>query len=370
MSDEEKVHTMPAPVLIVGPSWVGDMVMTQPLVRLLRDRTPDTPVDIAAPAWSAALIERMPGVRRAIEAPFRHGHLDLGRRYRLGRGLRDAGYRQAIVLPNSFKSALLPLFARIPRRTGWRGEWRGRLLNDCRVLDRAALPRMVQRFAALAGEADEMVPEPLPVPRLQADAGERDRALEELALDRDRPVLALCPGAEFGEAKQWPARHHAALARRMIERGWQVWLFGSAADRAIATAIREQLTTDHQARCHSIAGRTTLARAIDLLSVADAVVSNDSGLMHVAAALQRPVVALFGSTSWDFTPPLGERVAMLATDIDCRPCFRRQCPYGHRDCLVQLTPDTVSEALGRLLNEQVTGARIVAVRRRPAGGVG
>ena len=358
---------MPAPVLIVGPSWVGDMVMTQPLVRLLRERTPGTPVDIAAPAWSAAPIERMPGVRRAIEAPFRHGRLDLGRRYRLGRALREEGYRQAIVLPNSFKSALLPLFARIPRRTGWRGEWRGRVLTDCRILDRGSLPRMVQRFAALAGAAGEALPESVPAPRLEADPEERDKALEELELHRDRPVLALCPGAEFGDAKQWPAAHHAALAQRMIERGWQVWLFGSAADREIATAIRTQVPAEQRARCHAIAGRTTLARAIDLLSVADAVVSNDSGLMHVAAALQRPLVALFGSTSWDFTPPLGEQVAMLATDIECRPCFRRQCPYGHRDCLVQLTPSIVGEALDGLLNEQRTGARIIPLQRRSSG---
>lgn len=343
-------------ILVVGPSWVGDMVMAQPLVELLGQRPDTRAVDILAPAWSAPLIHRMPGARRALEAPFRHGQLGLSARYQLGRHLRAERYRQAIVLPNSFKSALVPRFARIPVRTGWRGEWRYPLLNDCRVLDETRFPLMVQRFAALALPPGEPLPEPLPVPRLRADAGGVSEALRAHRLDRDRPVLALCPGAEFGEAKQWPAGYHAALAAERIRDGWQVWLFGSANDRPIADSIREQLSVEESALCHNLAGRTSLAQAIDLLSVADAVVSNDSGLMHVAAALQRPLVALFGSTSWAFTPPMSEPVALLATDIDCRPCFQRQCPLGHRHCLVRLSPDDVSRQLNTVLAGQSPGA--------------
>lgn len=352
-------------VLVIGPSWVGDMVMAQPLVDLLRRRQDTAAVDILAPAWSAPLIHRMPGVRRALDAPFRHGQLGLSARHRLGRELRRERYRQAIVLPNSFKSALVARFARIPLRTGWRGEWRYPLLNDCRVLDEARYPLMVQRFAALAQAPDEPLPDPLPVPRLLADARGVEEALRVHRLDRDRPVLALCPGAEFGEAKQWPAEHHAELAAGRIRDGWQVWLFGSANDRPIADSIRDRLSAEERVLCHNLTGRTSLAQAIDLLSVADAVVSNDSGLMHVAAALRRPLVALFGSTSWSFTPPMSEPVAMLATDIDCRPCFQRSCPLGHRHCLVRLSPDDVSRYLDTVLTGQ--NPREVTLPMAPAG---
>lgn len=355
------------PVLVIGPSWVGDMVMAQPLVELLVRQPGGPAVDVLAPAWSAPLIQRMPGVRRALEAPFRHGQLGLSARYRLGRRLRREQYRQAIVLPNSFKSALLPLFARIPLRTGWRGEWRYPLLNDCRVLEESLHPLMVQRFAALALQAGAPLPDPLPAPRLVADAGGADEALRSHRLDRGRPVLALCPGAEFGEAKQWPAEHHAALAAEKIRDGWQVWLFGSANDRPIADSIMGRLAVEDRAGCHNLAGETSLARAIDLLSVTDAVVSNDSGLMHVAAALQRPLVALFGSTSWSFTPPMGEEVAMLATDIDCRPCYKRQCPLGHRHCLVRLSPADVSRHLEAVLSGQNPGAVTLPMMPPPAG---
>jgi len=350
------------PVLIVGPSWVGDMVMTQSLVALL-GRRPEAPVvDIAAPAWSAPLIRRMPGVRQALDAPFRHGRLDLGARYRLGRSLRDNRYQQAIVLPNSFKSALLPLFAGIPQRTGWRGEWRQPLLNDCRRLDNGRLPRMVQRFAALGLPAGhESLPDPVPAPELQASANGLEQALRSCGLSPEERVLALCPGAEFGEAKQWPPRHYAAVASAMIRQGWQVWLFGSVNDREVTERISGYLPADEKAGCHNLAGKTTLAQAIDLLSVAEAVVSNDSGLMHVAAALGRPVVSLFGSTSWSFTPPLVEPVAMLATDIDCRPCFQRQCPLGHRHCLVRLSPADVLDHLWALLSGRSPGAVTLAM---------
>ncbi|MEX1198872.1 MAG: lipopolysaccharide heptosyltransferase II [Pseudohongiellaceae bacterium] len=357
----------PGAVLVIGPSWVGDMVMAQPLVEMLK-RRPETPaVDILAPAWSAPLIHRMPGARRALEAPFRHGQLGLSARYQLGSRLRAERYRQAIVLPNSFKSALVARFARIPLRTGWRGEWRYPLLNDCRVLADSRHPLMVQRFAALALPNGEPLPDPLPAPRLVADVEGVEEALQVHQLDRDRPVLALCPGAEFGEAKQWPAEHHAALAAEKIRDGWQVWLFGSANDRPMADSIENELVPNDIRRCHNLAGRTSLAQAIDLLSVSDAVVSNDSGLMHVAAALHRPLVALFGSTSWTFTPPMTEPVSMLATDIDCRPCFQRQCPLGHRHCLVRLSPADVSRHLESVMSGKNHGAVTLPMMPLPAG---
>ena len=334
-------------VLVIGPSWVGDMVMAQSLFRQLKAQS-DCSIDVLAPAWSRALLDRMPEVSASLELPFVHGQLDFPGRYRLGKSLRKAGYDQAIVLPNSFKSALPAVFARIPRRTGWRGEARGMLLNDCRVLDTRNYPLMVQRFVALALDPGAALPQVLPRPRLQTETGSVSQTLESLKLDTDRPVLALCPGAEFGDAKQWPAAHYAAVASSRLAEAWQIWLLGSARDSAVAQEVLEHVPAHLRPHCHDLTGTTTLGQAIDLLSVAQAVVSNDSGLMHVAAALDRPLVVLYGSTSSDFTPPLADRVAMLATDIECRPCFQRRCPLKHKRCLTELSPSLVLEQLATL----------------------
>jgi heptosyltransferase-2 len=332
-------------ILIVGPSWVGDMVMAQSLFRQLRADHPGTSIDVLAPAWTHPLLERMPEVRQGIVMPLGHGQLQLRQRYRLGVRLRDAGYDWCILLPNSLKSALVPFWARIPRRTGYVGEMRWGLLNDARRLDRRALPMTVQRFVALGLKPGQPLPRPLPVPALQTSAGSVDAALEAHGIARtDAPVLALCPGAEYGPAKRWPQAHYAAVARDRIAAGWQVWLFGSAKDQAVSAEIQAAAGGG----CLDLTGRTSLAEAIDLLSLADAVVSNDSGLMHVAAALERPLVAVYGSSDPGFTPPLNARKRILSLDLDCSPCFRRECPQGHLDCLVRLTPERVLAALEEL----------------------
>lgn len=345
-------------ILIVGPSWVGDMVMAQALFITLQEEAlknghPVPVIDVLAPAWSKPLLARMPQVRRAVEMPFQHGELNLAGRYRVGHRLRKERYEQVIVLPNSFKSALPALFVRARVRTGWRGEARGMLLNDLRILDEQALPLMVQRFVALGlprGAAlPQMLPQPLPRPHLVTDPASVAAAVVALQLHTDRQVLVICPGAEFGDSKQWPAEHYASVSQHQIDAGWQVWILGSAKDSDIATTIRGLLTSVGQEHCHDLTGRTSLAQAIDLMSLAAAVVSNDSGLMHVAAALARPIVALYGSTSADFTPPLADNVQLLATDIDCRPCFERTCPFKHKRCLVELSPQRALAALQQVL---------------------
>lgn len=337
--------------LIVGPAWVGDMVMAQSLFMSLKLRHPAARITVIAPAWTLPLLARMPQVDFSLSIPIGHGELRLAARYALGKVLRMNGYTHAIVLPNSFKSALLPLFARIPRRIGWRGEWRNLLLTDCRRLDPAALPLMVQRFAALAYATADDLPARLPRPKLRIDAEIVQQTLDKFSLTGERPILALCPGAEFGPSKQWPAGHWAALSNAMIAAGWDVWLFGSGNDKEIASTIVSGVDGDKLAHCRNLAGNTSLAQAIDLMSASTAVVSNDSGLMHVAAALEKPLVAIFGSTSPDFTPPLTERVQVLSSDIECRPCFKRQCPYGHLRCLNELLPDQVVVALGELTTQ-------------------
>ncbi|MEJ2416851.1 MAG: lipopolysaccharide heptosyltransferase II [Exilibacterium sp.] len=344
---------IPRRVLIVGPSWVGDMVMAQALFKVIKQRRPDTVIDVLAPAWSRPLLERMPEVRGAIDMPAGHGQMLLRARYRLGQSLRGQ-YDQAILLPNSLKSALVPLFAKIPVRTGWRGEMRYGLLNDLRWLDKRRYPLMVERFIALGFTEGAALPKQLPHPELVVENSKLPALLshfesEGVTLNRRRPILALCPGAEFGPAKRWPERHYSAVAAAKISAGWQVWLMGSGNDNAVAEAIRSLLPPALRQYCVNLAGVTALAEAIDLLSLAAAVVSNDSGLMHIAAALRRPLVVVYGSTSPKFTPPLAKDVRIESISVECGPCFQRQCPQRHLKCLNDLEPAQVLNALEQLI---------------------
>jgi heptosyltransferase-2 len=207
---------------------------------------------------------------------------------------------------------------------------------------------MIERFMALAFEKGAEIPRPYPKPSLQIETASRDAALAKFGLSLDRPVLALCPGAEFGESKRWPSEHYAKVAEAKIREGWQVWLFGSKNDHAVGENIRDRLIPGLREESSNLSGETSLAEAIDLLSCADAVVSNDSGLMHVAAALNRPLVAVYGSTSPGFTPPLADQVEIVQLGIECSPCFERTCRFGHYNCLRLLEPDSVIKALGQL----------------------
>lgn len=343
-------------ILVVGPSWVGDMVMAQTLFRTLKALDPNKAIDVLAPAWSQPLLARMPEVDEGLDLPFAHGELALGRRRALGKALRSRHYGQAIVLPNSLKSALSPFFASIPKRTGWRGEMRYGLLNDLRVLDKARYPLMIQRFAALGYPLGADLPQRLPWPQLRTDAQSQQCALGRLGLSEERPVLAFCPGAEFGSSKRWPAEYYALVAKEMISKNWQLWIFGSANDREVAATISSRLPEEISAHCHNLAGVTELAEAIDLLALADAVVSNDSGLMHIAAALQRPLVVVYGSTSPEFTPPLTDNVRVLSEPVDCGPCFQRECPKGHLQCQYGVGPQRVLAAINELCSPPPGGS--------------
>lgn len=335
-------------LLVVGPSWVGDMVMAQSFLRLLRQQHPDAHLAVMAPAWSRALIQRMPEVDSSIESPFAHGDLSLGGRWKLGRQLAGR-FDVAYILPNSFKSALAPFFAGIPRRVGWQGEHRNLLLTDCRKLDPVRYPLMVERFVALAVAAHQELPA-YQAPRLISDRETALAAAASLGIEPGERVLALCPGAEFGDAKQWPLEHYAQLADFAVKDGWQVWVLGSSNDREAGRHILGAVETASQPHCVDLTGKTSLGQAIDLLSLAAATVSNDSGLMHIAAAVGSPLVAVYGSTSPDFTPPLADRVKSLSTDIECRPCFERRCPLGHKRCLTEISPERVYGSLLELLS--------------------
>jgi len=338
-------------ILIIGPSWVGDMVMAQSLFILLKQQEPNCQIDVMAPNWSGALLERMPQVSEFIAMPLGHGVLQLKMRYRLGRALQKSHYDQCILLPNSLKSALIPFWAKISQRTGYIGEMRYGLLNDICKLDKSLLTMTVQRFAALAYPKTQMYQpqyrqlDNIPVPSLQVKTEQVDKALQKFALTKAQPVLSLCPGAEYGPAKQWPARHYAQLAREKISQGWQVWIFGSQKDQAIGEEILKLINAPSAV---SLCGKTELAQAIDLMSVSSMVVSNDSGLMHMAAALGVPVVGVYGSSDPNFTPPLGKNSKTVSLNLECSPCFKRTCPLGHTNCLQKLTPELVFSTLEQL----------------------
>ncbi len=326
-------------ILIVAPSWIGDAILSEPMVSLLREPYEEPIVDILAHAWCAPVYARMRGVRRIVETPIGHGKLDLSGRRALARELRREGYTRAFVLPNSWKSALIPWFARIPRRTGYVGEARYALLNDARRLDKNASPRLVDRFAALVGSPGTLVPMP-PGPVLVPDATNRAGATRALRLKTDRPVAILCPGAEFGAAKRWPPTYFADVAARLAARGAHVWILGSPNDKLAADAVIAAMG-EMARRVRDLSGRTDLGTAIDLLSLATLVISNDSGLMHAAAAVGVPVIALFGSSSPVYTPPLSPVARIAKIDIECSPCFKRECPLGHFKCMRELKPDVV-----------------------------
>ncbi len=339
-------------ILVVGPAWVGDMVMAQSLFMHLRRQDADCVIDVLAPSWSQPLLARMDEVREAIALPVAHGELALSRRYRLGCSLRKH-YDRAIVIPRSFKAALVPFFARIPRRAGYRGELRYGLLNDIRTLDKRVLCQTVQRYVALGESGGNLrAPPHTPFPRLRVDTTNRERIVGQLGLDMRRDVVALMPGAEYGLAKCWPPAHYAQLARSLVAAGKQVWLFGSDKEKAVAEVIIGG-AAGHRGERHAmvnLCGRTRLEDVVDLLSLAQVAVSNDSGLMHVAAAVGIPLVAVYGSSTPDYTPPLSAHAEIVYRGLECSPCFKRICPLGHTDCLNGIPADAVLERIKKVVN--------------------
>ncbi len=343
--------------LIVGPSWVGDMVMAQSLYRLLVQREPQAEIHVVAPPWSLPILARMDEVARAIELPVAHGEAALAKRYAIGKALRSEAYTHAIVLPRSLKSALVPFFARVPVRTGFRGEWRYGLINDLRPFDRERLDQTVKRFVALGLSVDQAEPPALEHPRLRVDANAQARTLERLGLPGAENIVALLPGAEYGPAKQWPLQSYADLARRLAGVGIAVWVLGSDKERELG----EEITTaaGHDA-VRNLCGETRLDEVVDVLGAVRVAVTNDSGLLHVAAAVGAHVIAVYGSSSPQKTPPLTDKKHIFYLDLDCSPCFERECPLGHLRCLRDISVDevcsTVITALGQPHPAQRTGS--------------
>lgn len=328
-------------ILVIGPRWVGDMVMAQCLFSALKELHPSAAIDVLAPAWAAPLVARMPEIRQQIDFPLKPGALEFSSRRRFGRLLRGR-YDMAYVLPGSWKSALIPFFARIPRRVGNLREMRYGLLTDVVPLAESMKRRTAQAYFGLARGGT------FRAPRLTVDATGQAALLSRFGLDA-KGFVALMPGAEFGPAKRWPSESYAGLARGFIAKGLKVALLGSRNDSPVTAEIAALAPGSL-----NLAGKTRLEDAVDLIGAARLAVSNDSGLMHVAAAVGTPIVAVYGSTSPENTPPLSATRELVWLGLPCSPCHQKICPLGHLDCLKTLEVAKVAAAAERLLATPAT----------------
>jgi heptosyltransferase II len=325
--------------LVIAPQWIGDAVMTEPLMRRLHAR--GERLTVGALPWVAPVYRAMPQVAEVIEFPFAHGGLQWTARRTLAKQLRGQ-FDAAYVCPNSLKSALLPWWANIPRRVGYQGESRSVMLSDALPNPpKGARPPMVAFYSALSGDADIAHDRP----QLQLAPQAVDQALAEMGLQRGA-YYVFAPGAEYGPAKRWPVAHFSELARSLT---LPVVLLGSAKEADVCEAIAAPVNALQPGKCLNLAGKTSLAHAFAAIAATKSIVSNDSGLMHVAAAFGVPQVAVFGSSSPLHTPPLSDQAQVLwlkadasyQPPLDCAPCFARECPLGHTRCLVDISPERV-----------------------------
>ena len=311
--------------------------MAQSLFITLKQLEPDCTIDVIAPTWSVALLKRMPQVNEAIQLPVGHKQLKLLTRYKLGIQLRGRHYDRAIVTPRSFKSALIPFFAKARQRIGYRGEHRYILLNDIRLLDKTVLTQTVQRYVALAYSGDLAHAPDTPYTSLIVNNENQQRVLDKLGLTPDKKIIAMMPGAEYGPAKQWPVAYYRELAEKLVEHGYQVWVLGSAKEARLGERIAAR------SGIMDLCGKTELVDVVDLLALAEYAVTNDSGLMHVAAATGARVIVLYGSSDPNYTPPLSDSAQIIYKALPCSPCFKRVCPLGHTNCLNEISVQQVME---------------------------
>ncbi|MBN3859836.1 lipopolysaccharide heptosyltransferase II [Neisseriaceae bacterium PsAf] len=341
-------------ILIIGPSWVGDMMMSNSLFQNLKKIHPESNIHVLAPAWCQDILLKMPEVDKIIHMPLTHGKLNIVARKKIASDL-DSEYKQAIVLPNSFKSALVPFFAKIPMRTGWRGEFRYGLINDLRILDKEKYPMMVMRYNALAFPKQQQPPiEELkkPYPHLQVTQDDIKKTTQNLSsiydFSNEQPFIVICPGAEYGPAKCWPHYHYANLSNLLIQDGYKICILGSQKDSKIAHKIKAEINDKSQ--CIGLTGKTKLNEVADIMSLSQAVVSNDSGLMHIAAAVNKPLMALYGPTSPEFTPPLSNQAKIIRLIDGYIPIrYADDSPEGYHQSLIDIQPQYVYQELTKMM---------------------
>jgi heptosyltransferase-2 len=346
-----------ARTLIISPNWIGDAVMAQPLLQLLKQRHPERPIDVLAPPSVAPVWRAMREVDSVLETPFRHGPLQLRERWRYARVLRQRGYADAYVLPNTLKYALIPFLAGIPVRVGYKGEMRHGLINRMHH-DDTPKRAMVPFYAALAGEPRAPLLATVPRPAMQVDATNIEQVCARVGIDPARPLVVFAPGAEFGAAKRWPARHFAGLAQAIQAQypDAQIGLLGSPKDKAACDDI---IAITGASGMFNLAGVTRLDEAIALIAGAAAVVANDSGLLHIASALNQPVIALYGPTDPDHAPPFSDMAKSMSLRLACAPCRQRECPLGHHDCMEKMESTMVWHELRPMLAATQDLGRVV-----------
>lgn len=355
-------------VLIVGPSWLGDMIMAQSLFKSLNKQ--GKKIDVLAPKWNHAVLECMPEIDRAIELPFEHGEIKLLARYKFAKKLKQNSldknhnviYQECIVIPNSFKSCLIPYWMGIPIRTGWLGEFRYGVLNNHKKLDKKLLPYMVQRLVALSyfknnnffnseqqyttkSYKESLDLKNIDFPELIANLDIKNNLINKYNLN-NKKILILAPGAAYGETKKWPEEYFSQVAEKKLQDGWQIILLGSINDRTTANNIINILGPDNNTL--NLTGKLALPETVAIISLATAIISNDSGLLHVAAGLNISLIGIYGSTTPDFTPPLiseNKKAILSVKNLSCKPCFKRVCKYGHLKCLKDIKPELVLDKL-------------------------
>ena len=338
-------------ILIVGPSWVGDAVMAQSLYKIIKDSNPQSKIDVLSPEWSLGILNRMEELDDLICSPFDHGDLRIKDRIRFGYSLRDRSYDQAIVLTNSLKSSFIPFTANIPKRTGWLGEMRYGFINDIRKVNKNKHKLMVEKFSCLSINPLVDNNYEIPWPSLRVDLINLSKLLKKYSFEQSHESIAICPGAEFGPSKRWPANYYAEVIRHYLSKNWQVFILGSKNDLPVAKAIEDQVPPENKALLFNFTGQTSIEDAVDILSTCDLVLTNDSGLMHVAAAVNVKLLALYGPTSPKFTPPLSKKAKVIQKIEGYEKTREGELEEGYHYGLSMIKPEEVLDSLSHLIKD-------------------
>jgi len=338
-------------ILIVGPSWVGDAVMAQSLYKIIKDSNPQSKIDVLSPEWSLGILNRMDELDDVICSPFDHGDLRIKDRIRFGYSLRDRSYDQAIVLTNSLKSSFIPFTANIPKRTGWLGEMRYGFINDIRKVNKNKHKLMVEKFSCLSINPLVDNNYEIPWPSLRVDLINLSKLLKKYSFEQSHESIAICPGAEFGPSKRWPANYYAEVIRHYLSKNWQVFILGSKNDLPVAKVIEDQVPSENKALLFNFTGQTSIEDAVDILSTCDLVLTNDSGLMHVAAAVNVKLLALYGPTSPKFTPPLSKKAKVIQKIEGYEKTREGELEEGYHYGLSMIKPEEVLDSLSLLLKD-------------------
>ena len=338
-------------ILIVGPSWVGDAVMAQSLYKMIKGSSPLSSIDVLAPEWALGVLNRMDEIDDLIVLPFGHGDIRIRDRIDFGKSLRDRSYDQAIILTNSLKSSLIPYVARIPKRTGWLGEMRYGFINDVRKVNQEKHKLLIEKFSCLSvkplvGDSNE-----IPWPSLSIDLPNLSKLLSKFSFNEVGKSIAICPGAEFGPSKRWPAKYYAEIVRYYLTNNWQVFILGSKNDLPVAKEIEDHISCTEKDSFINFTGQTSIQDAVDILSTCDLVLTNDSGLMHIAAAVNVRLLALYGPTSPEFTPPLSKKAKIIKKTEGFKKIRRGDLKDGYHQSLTMIKPEEVINRLSSLMKD-------------------